>query len=68
MSETDTEQVRDAAPLVHTLWIGGAPATGCGAPATGKTTVATRIARRYGLRLYSSDTRTWVHRDHALRE
>jgi cytidylate kinase len=43
----------------HTLWIGGAPASG-------KTTVATRIARRHGLRLYSADTRTWEHRDRAL--
>jgi cytidylate kinase len=40
----------------HTLWIGGAPASG-------KTTVATRIARRHGLRLYSADTRTREHRD-----
>jgi hypothetical protein len=43
----------------HTLWIRGAPASG-------KTTVATRIARRHGLRLYSADTRTWDHRDRAL--
>jgi hypothetical protein len=43
----------------HTLWIGGAPASG-------KTTVATRIARRHGLRLYGADTRTWEHRDRAL--
>jgi hypothetical protein len=43
----------------HTLWIGGGPASG-------KTTVATRIARRHGLRLYSADTRTWEHRDRAL--
>ena len=45
----------------HVLWIGGPPASG-------KTTVATRIARRHGLRLYSADTRTWEHRDRALRE
>ena len=45
--------------MSHTLWIGGAPASG-------KTTVATRIARRHGLRLYSADTRTWEHRDRAL--
>jgi hypothetical protein len=44
---------------MHTLWIGGPPASG-------KTTVATRIARRHGLRLYSADTRTWAHRDRAL--
>jgi hypothetical protein len=43
----------------HTLWIGGAPASG-------KTTIARRIARRHGLRLYSADTRTWEHRDRAL--
>jgi hypothetical protein len=43
----------------HTLWIAGPPASG-------KTTVATRIARRHGLRLYSADTRTWEHRDRAL--
>jgi hypothetical protein len=45
--------------MSHTLWIGGAPASG-------KTTVARRIARRHGLRLYSADTRTWEHRDRAL--
>jgi hypothetical protein len=43
----------------HVLWIGGAPGSG-------KTTVALRLARRHGLRLYSADTRTWVHRDRAL--
>jgi hypothetical protein len=47
--------------LSHVLWIGGAPRSG-------KTSIATRIARRHGLRLYSSDTRTWAHRDRALRE
>ena len=47
--------------LGHVLWIGGAPRSG-------KTSIATRIARRHGLRLYSSDTRTWAHRDRALRE
>jgi len=45
----------------HVLWIGGAPAAG-------KTTVATRIARRHGLRLYGADTRTWEHRDRAIRQ
>ncbi len=43
----------------HVIWLGGAPASG-------KTTVATRLVCRYGLRLYSADTRTWVHRDRAL--
>jgi hypothetical protein len=43
----------------NTLWIGGGPASG-------KTTIARRIARRHGLRLYSADTRTWEHRDRAL--
>ena len=37
-----------------------------GAPAAGKSTVAQALARRYGLRLYGADTRTWVHRDRAL--
>lgn len=43
----------------HALWIGGPPACG-------KTTVATLLARRRGLRLYSADTRTWAHRDRAM--
>jgi hypothetical protein len=42
------------------VWIGGAPGAG-------KSTVARALARRHGLRLYGSDTRTWVHRDRALR-
>jgi hypothetical protein len=44
----------------HVLWIGGPPGSG-------KTSIAGRIARRNGLRLYSADTRTWAHRDQALR-
>jgi hypothetical protein len=43
----------------HVLWIGGPSRSG-------KTTVARALARRHGLRLYSADTRTWVHRDRAL--
>jgi hypothetical protein len=43
----------------HVLWIGGPPGTG-------KTAVATTIARRHGLRWYGADTRTWRHRDRAL--
>ena len=45
--------------LRHVLWIGGASASG-------KTTLATRLARRHGLRWYSADKRTWAHRDVAL--
>jgi hypothetical protein len=45
--------------LRHVLWIGGPPSAG-------KTVVATRIARRHGLRWYGADIRTWQHRDRAL--
>lgn len=41
------------------MWIGGAPGAG-------KTTVAVRLARRWGLRFYGADTRTWEHRDRAV--
>lgn len=47
------------ASLEHVLWIGGAPGSG-------KTTVATRLARRHGLRWYNADARTWEHRDRAI--
>jgi hypothetical protein len=47
--------------LEHVLWIGGASGAG-------KTTLATRLARRHGLRWYSADARTWDHRDAAIRE
>ena len=43
----------------HVFWIGGPPASG-------KTTVATRLARRHGLRWYGADTRTWEHRERAV--
>jgi hypothetical protein len=46
--------------LKHVLWIGGPPSSG-------KTTIALRIARRHGLRWYGADTRTWSHRERALR-
>jgi hypothetical protein len=46
-------------PLPHVLWIGGPPRSG-------KTTVATRLARRHGLRWYNADTKTWSHRDRAV--
>ena len=43
------------------LWIGGPPASG-------KSSIGDCLARRHGLRRYSADTRTWVHRDRALAE
>lgn len=45
--------------LRHVLWIGGASGAG-------KTSVATRLMQRHGLRWYSADARTWEHRDRAL--
>ncbi len=50
---------RTVSHVEHVLWIGGPPRSG-------KTTVARRLAQRYGLRLYSADTMTWAHRDRAL--
>jgi hypothetical protein len=50
---------RDAVRVADAVWIGGPSVVG-------KTTVARRLARKHGLRLYSTDTRTWVHRDRAL--
>src|SRR3954463_4346873 len=32
----------------------------------GKTTVARRLAQRWGLRIYASDNWTWLHRDRAV--
>jgi hypothetical protein len=45
--------------MAPVMWIGGAPGAG-------KSTVGRALARRYGLRLYGTDTRTWAHRDRAI--
>lgn len=45
--------------LDHVIWIGGASGAG-------KTTVARRLAQRWGLRIYSCDNWTWTHRDRAI--
>lgn len=50
---------RPAAWRDHVLWIGGPSGSG-------KSTAARLLARRHGFRWYSSDTRTWEHRDRAL--
>ena len=50
---------RAAPGLPNVLWIGGAPRSG-------KTTIAKRIARFHGLRWYNADAHTWEHRDRAL--
>ncbi|HEY7597979.1 MAG TPA: hypothetical protein VH969_32885 [Actinophytocola sp.] len=44
---------------VNVLWLGGPPGSG-------KTSVARTLARRHGLRWYSSDAHTWAHRDRAI--
>ncbi len=41
------------------MWIGGPSGSG-------KTTAARLLARRYGFRWHSSDTKTWDHRDRAI--
>jgi len=45
--------------FAHTLWIGGPSGAG-------KSTIARQLVRRWGLRLYACDTRTWEHRDRAI--
>ncbi len=47
------------APLERVLWIGGPSGAG-------KSTAARLLARRHGFRWYSSDTKTWNHRDRAV--
>jgi len=49
----------DVVARSNVLWIGGPPRSG-------KTTVATRVARRHGLRWYNADAHTWAHRDRAI--
>jgi hypothetical protein len=45
--------------LGHVLWIGGPSGSG-------KSTIGRQLVRRWGLRLYACDTRTWEHRDRAI--
>lgn len=45
--------------LGHVLWIGGPSGAG-------KSSIGRQLARRWGLRLYACDTRTWEHRDRAI--
>ena len=45
--------------LCHVLWIGGHSGAG-------KSSVGRQLVRRWGLRLYACDTRTWEHRDRAI--
>jgi hypothetical protein len=61
LDHRNAEPAEFPSPTVSTrvIWIGGPPGVG-------KTTVAGALARRHGLRLYSADTRTWIHRDRAI--
>jgi cytidylate kinase len=45
--------------LADVLWIGGSSSAG-------KSTTARLLARRHGLRCFSTDTATWAHRDRAM--